>query len=239
MDLPKKTSHASPRPPPALEKEGLHPRNRHRIRYDFARLIRASPGLAKFVGPNPHGGVSLYFADPAAVMALNRALLKCDYGIAHWEIPPGYLCPPIPGRADYIHHVADLLGEGRGGAIPRGESVAVLDLGVGASCIYPIVGIHEYGWRFVGTDIDSVALNSSQSIVAANRALAGRVELRMQQSPLDIFKGILRSGEQFAVTICNPPFHTSAVEAATGTASTMPYSLSTWRGFGPGRTSRD
>ena len=207
----------SPRPPAATEKDALHPRNRHRLRYDFARLVQASPELAEFAGPTPHGTVSINFADPAAVTALNRALLKSDYGIAHWDIPPGYLCPPIPGRADYIHHVADLLAEGNPAGIPRGDAVVVLDIGVGANCVYPIIGAHEYGWRFVGTDIDPVAVASARKIVAANRALAGRVELRQQRSPLEVFKGVVHSGERFAVAICNPPFHASAAEAAAAT----------------------
>ena len=40
---------------------------------------------------------------------LNRAILMHHYGVKSWDIPAGYLCPPIPGRADYIHSVADLL----------------------------------------------------------------------------------------------------------------------------------
>jgi len=207
----------SPRLPPATEKDGLHPRNRHRSRYDFARLVDASPELAEFIGPNPRGDQTIDFADPAAVTALNRALLRSDYAVAHWDLPPGYLCPPVPGRADYIHHVADLLAEGNAGAIPRGEGVAVLDIGVGANCIYPIIGVHDYGWRFVGTDIDPVALEAARKIVAANRPLAGRVDLRLQPSPLEIFQGVVKRGERFAVTICNPPFHSSAAEAAAGT----------------------
>jgi 23S rRNA (adenine1618-N6)-methyltransferase len=217
VTLPPTKARPSTRPPPATEKDGLHPRNRHRARYDFARLVAASPELAEFIGPNPRGDQTIDFANPAAVTALNRALLKCDYGVAHWDIPPGYLCPPVPGRADYIHQVADLLAEGNAGTLPRGVGVAVLDIGVGANGIYPIIGVHEYGWRFVGTDIDPVALASARKIVAANRSLAAQVDLRLQRSPLDIFHGVVRRGERFAVTICNPPFHSSAAEAATGT----------------------
>jgi hypothetical protein len=109
------------------------------------------------VARNRYGTESIDFANPAAVKALNQALLKKFYDIAHWDIPPGYLCPPIPGRADYIHHVADLLAGEHEVAIPRGPSVAVLDIGIGANCVYPIVGCHDYGWQFVGTDIDVFA----------------------------------------------------------------------------------
>jgi len=59
-----------------VEKSGLHPRNRHRGRYDFAELVRTSPELAAFVRPNPYGDASIEFADPDAVRALNRALRR-------------------------------------------------------------------------------------------------------------------------------------------------------------------
>lgn len=209
-----------PSPPPSsqsspAEKAELHPRNRHRGRYDFAQLVRSSPALAGFLRPNPHGDRTIDYADPTAVKALNAALLRHFYSIQHWDIPPGYLCPPIPGRADYLHHAADLLAEGD--AIPRGPAITVLDIGVGANCIYPILGRHEYGWRFVGSEIDPTALRNAQRIVTRNPALTGFVDCRRQTSASALFRGILRPGERFDLTLCNPPFHASAQEAAAGT----------------------
>lgn len=207
----------SPTSPPP-EKPGLHPRNRHRAGYDFSQLATVCPELGAFVRPNPHdGGDTIDFADPTAVTALNRALLKHDYGIGFWDIPPGYLCPPIPSRADYVHHLADLLSDGDAVAIPRGDGVAVLDIGVGANCIYPLLGCREYGWRFVGVDIDPIALDSAKRIIAANPVLGGRIELRRQHSASDIFENVVKPAERFAASICNPPFHASAAEAAAGT----------------------
>lgn len=199
---------------PAL-KPGLHPRNLHRQRYDFAALIAVCPDLTPFVARNAHGDDSVDFADPAAVKMLNRALLAHHYGIAHWDIPPGYLCPPIPGRADYIHHLADLLSDSNGGVLPA--RVNVLDVGVGANCVYPILGRTVYGWRFVGSDIDAVALRSAQAIVDANPSLAGSVGLRRQPSSANVFRGVIKRDDYFDLTLCNPPFHASAQEAEAGT----------------------
>lgn len=199
-------------------KPGLHPRNRHASGYDFAALTRTSPELTPFLRRNPAGAATIDFADPAAVLALNRALLQHDYGIARWEIPPGYLCPPVPGRADYLHHLADLLASENANAIPRGANVHVLDLGVGANCIYPLLGVREYGWHFVGTDIDATALASARRTVAADPTLASAIDLRLQPSPAQFFATVIRPGETFAVSLCNPPFHASAAEAAAGTA---------------------
>ncbi|MFI5362081.1 MAG: 23S rRNA (adenine(1618)-N(6))-methyltransferase RlmF [Elusimicrobiota bacterium] len=191
----------------------IHPRNRHRGRYDIEQLVKNCPALSPFVISTPRGEPSVDFADPAALQALNRALLKTYYGVSHWEMPAGYLCPPIPGRADYVHCVADLLAASGGGTVPRGESVRVLDVGVGANCIYPIIGRAEYGWRFVGSDVDPVALESAKRTVDSNPCLTGGVELRLQHSPERIFEGVVRPGESFAAAMCNPPFHASLAEA--------------------------
>jgi 23S rRNA (adenine1618-N6)-methyltransferase len=155
-------------------KEQLHPRNRFRAGYDFGLLISGSPGLAAFVTPNAYGDESIDYANPEAVKALNRALLKSAYGLDLWDIPPGYLCPAIPGRSDYIHHVADLLMTGDNAAISRERSVTVLDIGMGANCIYPLIGASEYGWRFIGSEIDPVALRWARKLVAANPATSAR-----------------------------------------------------------------
>lgn len=171
------------------------------------------------------------FSDPAAVKALNQALLKHHYGVSNWDIPPGYLCPPIPSRADYLHHVADLLGDGDTAAIPRGPMVVVLDIGMGANCVYPIIGATEYGWRFVGSDIDPAAVAWARRLVAANPNLKGLVDCRLQPAPTDIFQGIVQPGESFALSMCNPPFHASPEDAAAGTLRKL-------RNLGRGKSAR-
>lgn len=198
-------------------KPGMHPRNPHRSRYDFAQLISACPELQGYVKPGKYSDQSIDFANPKAVKMLNKALLKHFYGIAHWDIPDNYLCPPIPGRADYIHHMADLLAEANKKIIPTGPSVRVLDIGVGANCIYPIIGHQVYGWQFVGSDIDPVAIRSASLIIASNPSLKGKIECRLQSTPSNIFSNILKPGERFDLCICNPPFHSSAEEAASAT----------------------
>ena len=200
----------------APEKVGLHPRSRHRARYDFAALVKASPELEAFVLRGPHGP-TVDFSDPRAVRALNRAILQQVYGIAGWEIPEGYLCPPIPGRADYIHHAADLLAELNGGAIPRGPQIRILDIGTGANLVYPLIGHREYGWSFVGTDIDKGALDAGRRTLKTNYGLEAAIELRLQRDRGAIFEGVLKASETFDISLCNPPFHASLAEAREGT----------------------
>ncbi len=194
----------------------LHPRNKHKGRYDFEALITCDSELKSVVRPNLHGDDSIDFADPVSVKALNRALLKLQYGVSNWEIPEGYLCPPIPGRADYIHHMADWLQVHNFGRIPTGSKVTCLDIGVGSSLIYPIIGISEYDWQFIGSDIDPISLASSEHIIEKNSSLKGKVELRLQKDPKDILYGIITQNERIDLAICNPPFHSSAEEAQQG-----------------------
>ena len=202
----------------------LHPRNRHQGRYDFAALIAVEPRLKAFMILNPYGKESIDFANPAAVRVFNAALLNQLYGIKNWRIPEGYLCPPVPGRADYIHGLADLLAADADGAIPRGADFTVLDVGTGANCIYPLLGQHDYGWRFIASDIDAQALASAAVTLTAN-GLDALITLRLQSDKSAFFNGVLQANERVICTLCNPPFHSSAAEAASG-------SVRKWRNLG-------
>jgi len=194
----------------------LHPRNFHCDRYDFKKLIISTPELENYVFLNKYDDLSINFSDPKAVLTLNRALLSHFYNIKNWEIPKDYLCPPIPGRADYIHYLADLLAFSNEGKIPKGNNIVGLDVGVGANCIYPIIGNSVYGWRFVGSDIDEVSIDSAKVIVKSNETLVDNVECRLQSKSSDILKGIIKKDEKFDFILCNPPFHKSQKEAKEG-----------------------
>lgn len=198
------------------EKSSLHPRNKHKARYDFKALTESLNELKDFVFVNKYGDESIDFANPAAVKTLNKALLKHFYQIDFWDIPEGYLCPPIPGRADYIHYAADLLASCNAQNIPKGKKISVLDVGVGANCVYPMIGNREYAWQFVGSEIDSFAVQSAKNIIEVNPALKNNVEIRLQSSKSSVFNNIIHKQEKFDLTICNPPFHASAEEASAG-----------------------
>jgi 23S rRNA (adenine1618-N6)-methyltransferase len=213
-----------------MSKSLFHARNRHSGHYDFARYTEKSPALAAFVRPNPEGDSTIDFADPDAVKALNRAILLADYDVAEWDIPEGYLCPAIPGRADYVHAAADLLGDGKGEKPPTGAGIRVLDIGTGANLVYPLIGRKEYDWTFVGSEVDPIALESGARILRANPGPASGIELRRQSAPGKIFEGIVLTGEHFHLVLCNPPFHASREEAAAGTRRK-------WKNLGKGKRS--
>ena len=190
----------------------FHARNRHTGQYDFERLYAAYPELKRYTRLNPAGHYTIDFANPTAVKLLNAAILKTDYGVNFWDIPPNYLCPPIPGRADYIHVIADLLAEQNADVIPTGASVRVLDLGVGANTIYPLLGQAEYQWSFLGTEIDKKSIKAAQQIIDRNQ-LNNTIKIRHQPQADQLFSQVVQPKEHFAISMCNPPFFSSAAQA--------------------------
>ena len=202
---------------PKQEKERLHLRNKNRERYDLSALTVAIPALKNHIRPIKFGVASIDFTNPVAVKLLNQAILHHYYEIKHWEFPAENLCPPIPGRADYLHHIADILAEKNLGTIPTGDKITCLDIGIGASCIYPVIGVTSYGWQFIGSDIDPKSIASAQHIVQENSSLKGKIECRLQKDPTAIFNGIISPEDKIDLTISNPPFHSSIEEAQKGT----------------------
>ena len=194
----------------------LHKRNLHNTRYDFPKLISSSQNLASYVKENQYGDLSIDFSSNEAVLELNKALLKYFYQI-EWNIPQKYLCPPIPGRVDYIHYIADLLANSNSDVIPKGNSIKGLDVGIGANSIYPIVGNRSYGWSFIGSDIDKVSVSNAQDIIDSNELLKDTIQILLQISKENIFKNIIKENDKIDFTMCNPPFHKSKKDAKEGT----------------------
>ncbi|CAM1357366.1 23S rRNA (adenine(1618)-N(6))-methyltransferase RlmF [Tenacibaculum ascidiaceicola] len=185
------------------DKKGLHRKNKHKNGYNFKLLKEKYPKIEEFV-IEKFEKETIDFSDPIAVKEFNKALLAAHYNIKHWNFSDDNLCPPIPGRVDYIHHLADLVADE--------ENVTVLDIGTGASCIYPLLGIAEYDWNFVATDIDLDSLDYAQDIIDDN-GFTEKVELRQQFKEEHILEGIIETDDAFTVTMCNPPFYKSAEEA--------------------------
>ncbi|NLR93677.1 23S rRNA (adenine(1618)-N(6))-methyltransferase RlmF [Flammeovirga agarivorans] len=188
----------------------MHPNNLHKKGYNFDKLVKAHPALAPFVIMGKSGRKTITFSDPKAVKALNSALLKSYYKVQYWDIPEGYLCPPIPGRADYILKIEDILEQTTS---LRPTMVKGLDIGSGSNIIYPLIGKGMLGWRFVGTEVDDVAIDNALDILKKNKISPKEIGIRKQKNMDSIFKGVIREGDRFAFSMCNPPFHKSAEEA--------------------------
>ena len=197
----------------ATQKTNLHPRNLHKQHYDFSALCKTYPALSQYL-IDSRQQTSINFSDPDAVMALNSALLKAFYRIDIWQIPKGYLCPPIPGRVDYIHYLAELL-EATNPKLDH-RKVTALDIGTGASCIYPILGQRSYQWRFLASDIDPLSVTCAKEIVKLNKGLQKSVKVELQSNSNSFFENIIKDHHKIDITLCNPPFHSSLAEALAG-----------------------
>lgn len=197
------------------EKSSLHTRNLHRHPYDFDQLISCVPELKHYVFTNAYQTATINFSLPKAVKLLNKALLLHFYNIKNWDIPEANLCPPIPGRADYVHYIADLLTENQN-KIPTGASISGLDIGTGANLVYPLLAQRSYGWKMLGTDISQSSLENAQRILDHNTDLSSVIQLKQQPDSNHIFRNIIESGNRFTFSMCNPPFHDSEESALKG-----------------------
>lgn len=189
----------------------MHPRNIHRHQnYNFEALLQVNPELDHFIFKNDYNTLTIDFANPKAVIALNKAILLLHYGITNWEIPEGFLCPPIPSRADYIHYIADLLKN-------ESDNISGIDIGVGANAIYSILGAKIYQWNMVGSDINLESVKSAKKNISFTKELEDKVIIIHQSDNANIFEGVIKKDRIYDFTMCNPPFHKSEKEALKGT----------------------
>ncbi|KZF23351.1 DUF890 domain protein [Xylona heveae TC161] len=182
-------------------------RNIYNNDIDFKTLALQYPSFAKILKPNGQ----LDFSRPEAVQELTKTLLKRDFGLTI-ELPPDRLCPPVPNRFNYILWLQDLIDTTSDSFSDKYEparKVFGLDIGTGASCIYPLLGCTQRSnWNFAGTDIDEESLKYARKNVAANE-LDQRITLFKSDRngpliPLDLLKL-----ERIDFTMCNPPFYES------------------------------
>lgn len=183
----------------------MHPNNPFTEDYNFDELCLANASLKKHVFENEYGNTTIPFANKDAVKELNKAILKHQYQLSFWEIPVQNLCPPIPGRLDYLLHVADLLADQK--------EVHLLDIGTGANLIYPILGTCHFKWNCTASEVANDSIENAQKIIDNNPALSN-INLRKQQFKNSILEHIIQPNDFFEVVVCNPPFFKNSMDAA-------------------------
>ncbi|XP_038228306.1 RNA N6-adenosine-methyltransferase METTL16 [Dermochelys coriacea] len=193
----------------ALNKS-MHARNRYRDKPpDFAYLASRYPAFRQHVQTSLSGRASLNFKDPEAVRALTCTLLKEDFGLTI-DIPLERLIPTVPLRLNYIHWVEDLIGhqDGDKQVLRRG-----IDIGTGASCIYPLLGATLNGWYFLATEVDDMCFNYAKKNVEQNNLsdLIKVVKVPQKTLLMDALKE--ESEIIYDFCMCNPPFFANQLEA--------------------------
>ena len=169
--------------------------------YDLKKLIYIKPELSEFVSEDFQ---RIDLNTSKAVRLLNQALVLDKLKIAYWDFPKDNLVPPYPSRLEYLKLLKD----------SNPESInKVLDIGTGATLIYPIIGAKLFKWNFVGVDTDQDSLDSAQNIIDQNK-LNNHIQLRLQKKPYAVLNNIILPQDQFDLVICNPPFYESMEDAS-------------------------
>ncbi|KAJ1770196.1 hypothetical protein IW140_004867 [Coemansia sp. RSA 1813] len=168
-------------------------------------------------GPNATSGKhTMDFRNAEAVRTLNRALL-CVYFDLDVVLPSDALCPAVANRLNYIKWLGRNIME----EFWPGNTVRGLDIGTGASCIYPLLGTRYIrGSEFVGTDINQASVAVAQQNVRTN-ALDDRIRVYLNDDrntvlPIDSVGFPMPTpdadGSAFTFCMCNPPFYDSPEE---------------------------
>ncbi|KAK4990510.1 hypothetical protein LTR66_006783 [Elasticomyces elasticus] len=185
---------------------------------DFVVLASQDPDFAKVVDP---ASKTINFKDPKAVQQLTKSLLKRDFGVSI-ELPDDRLCPPVPVRYNYVHWIQSLLDTTSDRYDDRYDpdrKVLGLDIGTGASCIYPLLATSTRPqWRMFGTEVDSHSLDYAEHNVHLND-LEDRISLRRSTCDGPLIPLGALGLKQINFTICNPPFYSSKDDMESGHAS--------------------
>ncbi|MDC1022254.1 RlmF-related methyltransferase [Schleiferiaceae bacterium] len=188
----------------------MHQKNPFNTNYNFNQLINAVPELKECIVLGKFSRKSIDFSNSKAVYLLNKSLLKWRFNL-NWSLKEGHLCPAVPGRLDYLLNVQDLIPQ------IEGRRIKMLDLGTGASLIYPLLATAAFNWECVGTEIDKEAITYAKGLIRMNSNMRG-TKVRRQEFKSQLLKGIMQKDDQFDVLVCNPPFYKTKSEAFAANA---------------------
>ncbi|KAI9710826.1 MAG: hypothetical protein M1828_002024 [Chrysothrix sp. TS-e1954] len=153
------------------------------------------------------------FKDVETSLQMTKSTLKVYFDLVI-DLPEDRLCPPVPVRHEYIRWLHGLVDSTASDFrdecdVDRDSRVVGVDIGTGASCIYPLLGCaSRRSWRFLGTEVDSKSFEYAVRNVKSND-LESRVKLvkvPQQDDLLPLEKWNLKNVD-FAM--CNPPFYKS------------------------------
>ncbi|KAI8643636.1 hypothetical protein BD408DRAFT_385291 [Parasitella parasitica] len=187
----------------------MHPRNIYKTEPDFAALAKDYASFNPFVKQTEYGRSYIDFKDAQANRELCKCLLKRDFNISI-DFPLDTLCPAVPNRLNYILWLEDLIQD----TLSKRENCQGIDIGVGASCIYPLLGsATNPTWHFLGTEINQRSVDFANRNVQSNH-LEDRITIKHNSDPSKIF--LLEQDKQYTFSMCNPPFYSSQEEIDQG-----------------------
>jgi 23S rRNA A1618 N6-methylase RlmF len=116
----------------------------NRLVFDFHKLACLEPELRPYVLILNCRTVC-NFKEQKSLIVLTKAIMKHCFGV-QWMCPMENLCPRVPARLNYLLWVNYQVG-------PNLKIETVLDVGTGATLIYPLLGHAVFGWKFIATEI--------------------------------------------------------------------------------------
>lgn len=151
---------------------------------------------------------------------LTKAILEDEFSLT-MDLPNDRLCPGVKGRYAYIRYLHKLIDTTDTlylqDSYDPNRRVVGLDIGVGASCIYPLLGCAvRPNWKFFGTDIDEKSFTYAEGNVTENY-MDDRICLYRNYPGYPLIPSAVVhhvTGLDYGIdfVMCNPPFYRSQEE---------------------------
>ena len=173
---------------------------------DFLILIQEFPELKKYIikeGNKNKDQFNFDWSNNELSLLMTKSILNYYFNIKYYDIPKGYLIPPVPSRLNYINFINILLNKFN---IPKNEDILGIDIGTGANIIYPLIGNSLYNWKFICSEINLCAYENADNILSKNN-LKEKILLLKQNNKNNIFIGILNQEKKYIFSMCNPPYY--------------------------------
>ena len=174
---------------------------------DFLTLIKEFPELKKYIlKQNEDNEEEFQFdwSNNELSLLMDKSILNYYFNIKYYDIPKGFLIPPIPSRINYINLINSIIAK-----LIKDiniKNIIGIDIGTGANIIYPILGYSIYKWKFICTEINKEAYNNAKLILQKNN-LENNINIIKQNNKDNIFISILNRENKYLFSMCNPPYY--------------------------------
>ena len=169
---------------------------------DFLILIKEFPELKKYIIKHDEKieEFSFDWSNNDLSLLMTKSILNYYFNIKYYDIPKGFLIPPVPSRLNYLNLINELIKD-----IEK-ENIIGVDIGTGANIIYPILGNSIYNWKFICSEINNESYNNAKLILQKNN-LEENINLIKQENKNNIFVSIINQENKYTFSMCNPPYY--------------------------------
>ena len=169
---------------------------------DFLILIKEFPELKKYIIKHDEKieEFSFDWSNNDLSLLMTKSILNYYFNIKYYDIPKGFLIPPVPSRLNYLNLINELIKD------IKKENIIGVDIGTGANIIYPILGNSLYNWKFICSEINNESYNNAKLILQKNN-LEENINLIKQENKNNIFVSIINQENKYTFSMCNPPYY--------------------------------